>query len=192
MKWTENELRIARAARAAGRTYEEISQAFGGTKSAASIRGKLQRIGDVPEEKKRIKWFQKNIPKRALVYGDLHYKFQDDNAIAIMLEIAEAFEPDSIVINGDLLDCHEISDYDKTVPSPPVLKDEIAAGKEHLIKLRSLFPKATIVFNEGNHDQRILRYISKHAKPFMEMDVARIDTLLGLAELGIIFYPAVN
>jgi len=85
-----------------------------------------------------------------------------------------------------------VSAFCKTKPDPPKLKAQLESKKEQLKLWRETFPNAKYIYNEGNHDWRILSYIAKHAPAFLGFAESRIDGLLGLEELGIVFNPAVN
>lgn len=139
---------------------------------------------------------------RVLVYGDLHYCFQDDKAIDLMLEVAGDFQPDMIVIDGDLIDNWSTSHFNKLKPDLNTLKKELKAAKGHLARVRSEHPKARIIFIPANHEVRIHKYIAKSARELLPLvyDDAGIEEtgplsiarLLELERFGIQIAESVN
>lgn len=94
---------------------------------------------------------------------------------------------DTIIINGDLLDFGSVSSHAASPYEKMHLKDEIAQGKAYLNWVRMQFPKAEIVYAEGNHEYRLSRYIACNAKQFD--GIIFLERLLGLSHLGIQFVP---
>jgi predicted phosphodiesterase len=121
---------------------------------------------------------------RNLVCSDLHLPYHDDEAIALMLSHAKKFNPDGIVLNGDVCDFFSVSRWDRD-PRQVNLKREIEITKEFLRYLRQQFPKASIVWKMGNHEERWEHFLWKKAPELL--DVAEFDfgSIFGLPNLGI-------
>lgn len=113
-----------------------------------------------------------------LACGDLHFPYQDDAAISAMISYAKNENVNIITINGDLLDCYQISSFTKNPLRSKRLFDEIAQVKKWLHNLRELFPSARIIFKQGNHEKRIEKYILDKAPALAELlDTFLIDKL---------------
>ena len=97
----------------------------------------------------------------------------------------EWFKPDVLVINGDLLDCFEISRFDKVPKSGKSLQEECDIAYEVLKEWRIILPKAKIIIIEGNHDWRIKQYLIKKAPELYGLRGLSLETLLRLEELKI-------
>lgn len=106
------------------------------------------------------------IPVKALILGDTQIPFEHSRALNLALKIGEQLQPDLIILNGDILDCFEISQFDKRIDMTRQfpLHYELERGKSFLKELRHRFPKARIVFIFGNHEHRWARYIERNAK----------------------------
>jgi predicted phosphodiesterase len=91
--------------------------------------------------------------RRALILGDIHLPFQDNDALELAFEYGEEYKPDLILLNGDLFDFYQLSKFKKD-PTVSSLKSEIEAGKKFFDRLRNHFPDVRIVFRYGNHDRR--------------------------------------
>lgn len=104
--------------------------------------------------------------ERALVIGDLHFPWSNGKAIDLTLDVAWDFYPDWIFLNGDVLDCWQISKYSKhpKYEKSGNLLNEILEAKGFLRELRHKFPDAKIVYIFGNHEYRWERFLIDNAK----------------------------
>jgi hypothetical protein len=69
--------------------------------------------------------------------------------------------PDVIVNVGDLVDCWQISRFDKDPARLDTLQENIDQARSHLHQIAQLAPKARRVILEGNHENRLGRAIWK-------------------------------
>lgn len=113
--------------------------------------------------------------ERAIVANDFHYPFHDPRMVTLWQKFIKDLKPDTIIINGDLLDCWELSDFDKNPRDESKFKKEIEIGQKFFSDLRYEFPQAHIVYVYGNHEYRLQKYLVRHA--------AAISELLSLEEL---------
>lgn len=100
--------------------------------------------------------------RRNLILSDLHIPFHDSRAIHAIIRNAEKWNPDCILLNGDVCDFFSISRFDKN-PSKSALKTEIDLTRQFLGWLRQKFPRARIVYKFGNHDEWFAKYIWRKA-----------------------------
>ncbi len=84
-----------------------------------------------------------------LILCDLHFPYQDNEAIECAINEGLKQGCDSIILNGDALDCHMISDFVKD-PRKRKFKDELYSIRQFLASLRHTFPNANIYYKEGN------------------------------------------
>ncbi len=104
------------------------------------------------------------------VISDIHCPYEDKNAVELCLQAFESIDVDRIIILGDLLDAYNVSMHGAKNPDViESLQDEMDYVKEWLISLRNRFKRQHIVYLEGNHSNRIERYILANAKPFHNM-----------------------
>lgn len=100
--------------------------------------------------------------RQALIIPDCHIPFEDKTAYGLMLDCAKDIENLSeIVILGDYADFYNVSFHGKNPDIQETLKDEVLIVKQRLGEIRKLFPRAKIVFIEGNHCFRLNRYIQE-------------------------------
>jgi hypothetical protein len=124
-----------------------------------------------------------------LIFGDTHFPYHDENAIETMFQYAEGKDYDFILMNGDILDMYEISDFDKK-PGISKLLDEIAMTKQFLAEVKRIFPKSKIIFKSANHEQRLEKYICRRAPELYGLEAIRLENILGLFDSGISYIEA--
>lgn len=104
--------------------------------------------------------------RRILICSDLHSVFLDRKCWTIFLQVCEAYQPDQVVINGDLLDCVGISEHAKKLAlnSPEVIDDfpfdyELEFTKQEILQplRKALGKKPRILIRLGNHEMRFIR-----------------------------------
>lgn len=115
--------------------------------------------------------------KNLLIVPDTHRPYHDEAAWALMMKVAKWFKPDIGVHIGDLSDCYAISSFPKD-PTRQHNHDSEAAdarkGREELDELEM----GRKVFCEGNHEDRLPRYLMQRAPElFSEFTV---DKMLAL------------
>lgn len=123
--------------------------------------------------------------KRALILSDGHlgYRrdvstgklvpFHDRTAWGVAFSVAQDLKPDVIVINGDMLDCAELST--KFAREPDIFftfQPTLIEAEWILRQFRMICPHAEIVFLEGNHEQRLPNFMVNHFSA--AYDIARI------------------
>lgn len=119
--------------------------------------------------------------KDVLIISDTHFPFHDKKAIETAINYRS--KVDTIILLGDLMDIYQGSRFSKD-PSKAKLQDEIKICKEFLEYLRAKFPKSQIIYYEGNHEQRMTRYVEDH--PFIfGLEAVKLQSLLDLNKFGI-------
>lgn len=106
--------------------------------------------------------------RRTLCLSDIHLRFHDPVAIKAALRYGDKFNPDTILLNGDVFDFYQVSRFDKD-PTKPKVVDELTAGKQLFDHLRQRFRKAQIVFRYGNHDRRFDLYLMRAAPAIFDV-----------------------
>lgn len=132
-----------------------------------------------------------------VAFGDLHGCKLAPAAVAAMLGDIQELNPDEIVIGGDMVDCggflaqhHTLGYVAETEYS---YEDDIETANGFLDNLRDAAPNARIDYLEGNHENRVERWIVTEAlrntkdSRFLKKLVAP-KTLLHLEKRGIQYY----
>lgn len=122
--------------------------------------------------------------ERSIVMGDLHVPFDDKRAVSLVLKFIKKFKPDNIFLNGDIIDCWEISKFERPLSINVRLEQEIREVKEFLARLKEA-SDASIIYIFGNHEHRFERFIARNAKELYGLKGLTLEEQLGLAELEI-------
>jgi len=111
-----------------------------------------------------------------LILSDVHLPYQDNEALECAISEGLKQGCDAIILNGDALDCHMISDFVKD-PRKRKFKDELYSIRQFLASLRHTFPDAHIYYKEGNHEERYWRYMRIKAPELFDIDAFDFPTL---------------
>ena len=122
-----------------------------------------------------------------MIVSDIHVPYQDDNAVSIAQAYAKDYKPDVLVINGDLVDFYTLSTFDKNPDRKVSVQQELDMGYQVLKDFRKAVPAhCKIYMTEGNHEQRLQRYLWRNPELEGLRDL-KLQKLLRLKELGIQF-----
>jgi predicted phosphodiesterase len=119
--------------------------------------------------------------RRIYVVPDVHFPYHDPNLVRLCCKAIEAVRPDEIVFIGDFFDCEQVSRYPHNAyqirPLAEVVK---AAHRTIIVPFFSKAPKAKKVFIQGNHEDRIRKYLSLHASALGGPKLVNSKEILGL------------
>jgi len=130
-------------------------------------------------------------------FGDVHGMRMDVAAVNAMLADVKRLNPDEIVIGGDLLECggwlakHQTIGFVATCDY--TYQEDVMAANRFLDELRAAAPRAVIHYIEGNHEDRVERWVvdqvlaSKRDAEFL-MSLVSPAALLRLKERDIAYY----
>lgn len=120
--------------------------------------------------------------KCALGLYDTHIPYHDAKAVSVAIEHGVKRGVDCIIIGGDLADFYAVSAWERD-PRKRCLGDEIESCKLFIEHLRSKFPKAQIVYQEGNHEERLWRYVWTRCPELATVRDGSGKEMLGLASV---------
>lgn len=124
--------------------------------------------------------------QRLLIVPDTHCPYEDKRAWKLLLKAARKFKPHTIVHQGDLADMYTVSSHSKDPARATQLKTERDAVRKLRGQLDRLGAKRKI-FIEGNHEDRLRRYLEEKAPELF--DLFDTDSLFQLRENGWEFTP---
>lgn len=96
------------------------------------------------------------IGERILCISDLHYPFH----LPLDTFTDYADRVDTLVLNGDLLDCMALSRFQKSFRISPI--EEMVGCRQYIIDLIRLLKPARVIATNGNHEYRLSSYINKN------------------------------
>lgn len=116
-----------------------------------------------------------------LVISDLHIPYHDVDAITTAIEYGLKNEVNTIFINGDLIDFHQLSRFEKD-PRKRSVKEEFSATKHFLQSLREAFPQIDIFWLKGNHDVRYEKWLMTKVYEVFDDEYYHLEQRLALNE----------
>lgn len=120
--------------------------------------------------------------KRLLVLSDVHVPYQHVKGINTFIKYAkDHIGPDAILLNGDIADFYSVSHWERN-PHKRDLVEEVEQVGIWLDWLRECFPKVPIVYKEGNHEERLDKYIWQKAPELWGLQQVRLAEILKLKE----------
>lgn len=128
--------------------------------------------------------FLLDTPGATGILADVHIPYHDVATIESYLADCKRMNVGAILLNGDILDFYQLSDYLRD-PSKPRMREEILKGRQFLAYLRATFPHARIVYKLGNHDERLRNYLARKAPDIFELEELSLTSLLHCKEYGV-------
>lgn len=136
-----------------------------------------------------------------LIWGDVHYPFQDDAAVDVLRQVARDLQPDKLVCIGDIFDFYEISDYRPPRDEEPDIQETLNAGVQHLADMLELAEPSEAYFLAGNHEDRWDRMLLKARRDVRFRQLLRLPKIrrsldfqevVGFESLGYDYRPYVE
>jgi len=119
-----------------------------------------------------------------LFLTDFHFPTEDKKVFSLALQVARAINPDILYLNGDMVDFGSISSF-LTAPNKRLsLSSDIKYAIKRLHELKLACPDAQIFYKEGNHCQRMQRYLSARAPELSGLEDIELPKLLHLNDIN--------
>lgn len=128
---------------------------------------------------------RRNKKDKVVSLTDWHIPHHDERIIELELSFCKEEQPEFIVLH-EIHDFYDVSKYDKNPKRVKKLQDELDIADEYLGRLREYCPKATIIFLNSNHLDRLRKYLWRN--PELEgLRALEIENLLNLEKHNIQF-----
>lgn len=115
--------------------------------------------------------------ERILILSDIHLPYHSVPAITAAFDWAKKRKPDTILLNGDIIDCHQQSDFVRD-PKKKNFAAELRTLEDFITSIRSAFPKASIIYKEGNHEERYNRFLYMKAGELVGVDEFALENII--------------
>ena len=119
---------------------------------------------------------------KPLILSDVHLPYHDFDAVKIAVEHGVKKDIDSIYLNGDILDCYQLSRF-----SRDPLKVSFSHEREVFFEFVEWLSDVgvPIIFKMGNHEERWNAYILRQTPELYGMKELALKEMLKLDELNI-------
>jgi predicted phosphodiesterase len=116
-----------------------------------------------------------------LLISDLHIPYHNIEAVSLAIKYGVENKVNTIFINGDLIDNHQVSKFESD-PRKRSVKQEFDATKQFLVSLRAAFPTAEIYWLKGNHCTRWEKFLLAKAREIWDDPYFHLEERLRLNE----------
>lgn len=142
---------------------------------------------NLPEtyEEKREPYILPKGCNNILLISDLHIPYHNIEAITTAFDYGKQHDVNTIFINGDLIDNHQVSRFESD-PRKRSVKQEFDATKEFLRVLRQTFQNASIYWLKGNHCLRWEKFLLMKVREIWDDDYFSLEQRLRLNEENVI------
>ncbi len=141
--------------------------------------GLEQIVGETMMKERKKRGYE-----QVVYISDLHMPYSDKKTLAAVNKFLTAQQPEQLVIGGDLIDMYSVSQFNKDPSRASQLQEELDDARDYLIELRNMLPKTKITYIEGNHEDRLRKYLMRHPE-LHGLRALEIPSLLDLKELKI-------
>jgi len=117
-----------------------------------------------------------------VIFNDPQIPYHDKQVLELVVTFTERLKPHGIVLNGDVLDCHELSEFAKDPQSKGDIKRDITTVSSLLKRLAKVTKERWWLC--GNHEDRLRRYIWKHAPALGMVDALSFPALFRVGDYG--------
>ena len=114
--------------------------------------------------------------KRIALFSDIHVPYHSISAITTALDFTKKEKPDILILNGDTLDCYQLSKFGKD-PRKRNFAYELDTMKS-LLEIFKKTLKCDIVFKKGNHEERYEHFLQMKAKELIGIDEFELDNII--------------
>lgn len=123
--------------------------------------------------------------QRLGIISDLHVPYHDPQALHVALMELRRVKIDTLLINGDLIDFHMLSRFQKD-PRARDFKQERECTFLVLGAIRRALPGVRIIYKKGNHEERYDSYMAIKAPEVFKVDEFSFETLFEFPGMEIV------
>jgi predicted phosphodiesterase len=144
-------------------------------------------FGSIPEPAKELEqWKIVHIPGplSMLRLSDIHLPYHDREALTVALRYGHERNPSLVLLDGDSIDHYSLSKFEKD-PRKKHFPEEVKIVREFLGIIRKAFPKARIIWKDGNHEERYISYMRVKAPELLGFPEFELQNVLKLDDYGV-------
>lgn len=122
--------------------------------------------------------------EKSIFLSDVHVPFCHREALDVVKSFTKEFMPDNVYLLGDICDFYQVSRFDQDPERIFSLQKDLYKARKVLKEIRNTSPDAKIVYLEGNHEQRMQKYLWRHPE-IASLDALNVPVLLHLDDMNI-------
>ena len=136
----------------------------------------------------RKDYFLPKANDKILMVSDIHFPYQINEALFLVLERGYKIGINTLYLNGDILDMYQASFHERDARKRSI-KDELDTIRDFFDSVQRDLPGVKIYYKEGNHEMRLSRYLMHKAPELLDCEEFELAQLLKLGERGIEWIP---
>ena len=121
-----------------------------------------------------------NFQGTAAVINDTHNPYQDQRALHEVELFLLELQPGLLIKNGDMNDFYGLSKFDKNPERKDTLQSDLNSTRAMNTRQRVQMPDARQIHIDGNHEDRLRRYLWSKAPELASLNALNVDKLYGL------------
>ncbi len=114
--------------------------------------------------------------KKGLILNDIHLPYHDVEALTAAIDFGKKEKPDFIFLNGDVLDFHQLSYFQKD-PRKKRFDEELKMFSEFIATLKKIF-KCKIYYKFGNHEERYDSFLYQKAGELVGVEEFSLEEII--------------
>lgn len=122
--------------------------------------------------------------KKISLAGDIHVPYQDNKSVTIWIKETKNYKPDIIHLNGDAIDAHCFSFWERDLEQRN-FKRERKTAIRFFSYLRDQFPDTRIIYVLGNHEERYIKFMTANAPEYLGIKHFNFEEVFQLNLLNI-------
>ncbi|KKN12662.1 hypothetical protein LCGC14_1014120 [marine sediment metagenome] len=126
-----------------------------------------------------------NFQGTALIAQDTHNPFQAQRELREVELFMYDFQPDAVIYPGDMGDFYQISKFDRHPGRADKLQDDLKSTAALFRRHRALLPNARMIFELGNHEDRLRKYLWSNSPALASLDCLTVEGLYKLKDSGV-------
>jgi len=119
-----------------------------------------------------------------LILSDVHIPYHHVPALDEAINYAQIKKVDSILLNGDIMDCYQLSKFQPD-PTYRNFGQEIIAFQQFIQVLKEALPDAKIYYKLGNHEERYEKFMIRRCAEFLGIPHFNFHNVLGCSDMGV-------
>jgi hypothetical protein len=109
---------------------------------------------------------------RTAILTDVHVPYEDKAAVACALGVLADYKPHRVVLGGDFLETESLTRHAPSSVNVARFQEECMAGNLLLDRMQDAVPTAHWYFCEGNHENRVSKWVKEVKELAGSLDVA--------------------
>lgn len=120
--------------------------------------------------------FEMPFYKKVFIINDIHLPYHDIPALTAALDYGKANTPNAIFINGDAMDFHQLSFFQRD-PTKKRFSEELKTFAQFMQMLNNTF-KCKIYLKFGNHEQRYQNFLTQKADELADIEEFDLENII--------------